>query len=145
MGVKTWVQDKTRRFDSTSATSNAGADLNSDTALASSNPPLSYVNNPSPITDTDTKRRDSKSEDGAKVDVDVEKLDSESREDDDDVYDVDSSRAKTELTPMESMNWDVSGDMSPFPEVQACVSTEDDVSLEVNSAWIYIFPSVTRK
>lgn len=41
---------------------------------------------------------------------------------------------KKELTPMEAAKWSVDGDESPFPEVQACVSTEDDPTLEVNSA-----------
>ncbi|KAJ7315594.1 OPT oligopeptide transporter protein-domain-containing protein [Mycena albidolilacea] len=48
-----------------------------------------------------------------------------------DVSDVDTEL--TELTPMEALKWNVDGDQSPFPEVQACVSTEDDESLEVNT------------
>lgn len=71
-------------------------------------------------------------------DIDVEKTGSEKELGDsyDTVQELDGEYVdadKKELTPMESSKWDVSGDRSPFPEVQACVSTEDDVGLEVNS------------
>lgn len=63
---------------------------------------------------------------------DVEKDDSFASKEQVDVQYGDRSEI-TELTPMEALNWNVDGDTSPFPEVQACVSTEDDPSLEVNS------------
>ncbi|EIM86107.1 OPT oligopeptide transporter [Stereum hirsutum FP-91666 SS1] len=47
-----------------------------------------------------------------------------------------------ELTPMESARWDVSGDRSPFPEVQACVSTGDDVELEVNTFRMWFLTTI---
>ncbi|KAJ7074114.1 OPT oligopeptide transporter [Mycena amicta] len=47
-------------------------------------------------------------------------------------YNVDDAQL-VELTPMEAFNWNVDGDESPFPEVQACVSTADDPSLETNT------------
>ncbi|KAJ7362691.1 OPT oligopeptide transporter [Mycena albidolilacea] len=66
-------------------------------------------------------------------DLDLEKDDSLTSKEKlkEDVSDVDAEL--TELTPMEALKWNVDGDQSPFPEVQACVSTEDDESLEVNT------------
>lgn len=73
------------------------------------------------------------------VDVDVEKIGINSSSDkgsDSQLHGEGLREAdQKELTPMESARWDVSGDRSPFPEVQACVSTEDDMGLEVNSAF----------
>jgi hypothetical protein len=37
-----------------------------------------------------------------------------------------------ELTPMEAFKRRVDGDESPFPEVQACVPTDDDPSIMIN-------------
>lgn len=76
------------------------------------------------------------------IDVDVEKAgnDSLSQKESHSQHDGDRMDADTkELTPMESARWDVSGDRSPFPEVQACVSTDDDVRLEVNSTFDFAF------
>lgn len=38
----------------------------------------------------------------------------------------------TELTPMEAFKRKVDGDESPFPEVQACVPTDDDPTIMIN-------------
>ncbi|KAJ7876857.1 OPT oligopeptide transporter [Mycena olivaceomarginata] len=66
-------------------------------------------------------------------DLDLEKDDSLTSKEKfkEDVSDVDPEL--TELMPMEALKWNVDGDQSPFPEVQACVSTEDGESLEVNT------------
>ncbi|CAK7207966.1 hypothetical protein SEUCBS139899_010800 [Sporothrix eucalyptigena] len=44
---------------------------------------------------------------------------------------------KTELTPDEAFRWDVSGDQSPFPEVEACVPNTDDPEIACSTfrAW----------
>ncbi|KAJ7806252.1 OPT oligopeptide transporter protein-domain-containing protein, partial [Mycena olivaceomarginata] len=80
---------------------------------------------PSPVQDLGFKASAS--------DLDLEKDDSLTSKEKfkEDVSDVDAEL--TELTPMEALKWNVDGDQSPFPEVQACVSTEDDESLEVNT------------
>jgi hypothetical protein len=80
---------------------------------------------PSPVQDLGFKASAS--------DLDLEKDDSLTSKEKfkEDVSDVDAEL--TELTPMEALKWNVDGDQSPFPEVRACVSTEDDESLEVNS------------
>lgn len=41
----------------------------------------------------------------------------------------------TELTPAEAFDVNVDGDESPFPEVNASVSTSDDPSIQINSAY----------
>lgn len=64
--------------------------------------------------------------------LDIEKEDSLTSKEKEDAKYVDRAEL-IELTPMEALKWNVDGDESPFPEVQACVSTEDDESLEVNS------------
>jgi hypothetical protein len=38
----------------------------------------------------------------------------------------------TEVTPMEAFKRKVDGDESPFPEVQACVPTDDDPTIMIN-------------
>lgn len=56
-------------------------------------------------------------------------------------YDNDASKPKnlskvaevTKLTPAEAFDVNVDGDESPFPEVNASVSTTDDPSIQVNS------------
>lgn len=70
---------------------------------------------------------------------DPEKDSFSSKEEQSDVKYVDRAEL-TELTPMEALHWNVDGDQSPFPEVAACVSTEDDPTLEVNSQ-ASLFPS----
>lgn len=64
---------------------------------------------------------------------DVEKSDSLSEKQRDNIQYTDRTPEKTELTPMEAYKWDVSGEQSPFPEVAACVPVTDDHTLEVNS------------
>lgn len=64
---------------------------------------------------------------------DVEKSDTLSEKERDNIQYTDRTPEKTELTPMEAYKWDVSGEQSPFPEVAACVPVTDDHTLEVNS------------
>ncbi|KAJ7685541.1 OPT oligopeptide transporter, partial [Mycena polygramma] len=66
------------------------------------------------------------------VTPDVEKDDSFTSKEKEDAKYADQAEL-VELTPMEALKWNVDGDQSPFPEVQACVSTEDDETLEVNT------------
>ncbi|KAJ6490473.1 OPT oligopeptide transporter [Mycena vulgaris] len=71
----------------------------------------------------------SKSSSSAEFDIETDLTSTEK----DDAHYVDQRAELTELTPMEALKWNVDGDESPFPEVQACVSTDDDPSLEVNT------------
>ncbi|KAJ6618832.1 OPT oligopeptide transporter [Mycena sp. CBHHK59/15] len=66
-------------------------------------------------------------------DLDIEKDDSLTSKEKEVAKYVDRAADFTELTPMEALHWNVDGDESPFPEVQACVSTDDDPTLEVNT------------
>jgi hypothetical protein len=48
------------------------------------------------------------------------------------LYKDGSYAEEVELTPMEALKWNVDGDESPFPEVQACVPTTDDPTIQIN-------------
>ncbi|KAJ7481221.1 OPT oligopeptide transporter [Mycena galericulata] len=74
--------------------------------------------------------------------LDIEKDGSFSSKGQADVKYVDLDAELTELTPMEALKWSVDGDQSPFPEVQACVSTEDDPTLEVNTFRMWFLTTV---
>jgi hypothetical protein len=44
----------------------------------------------------------------------------------------------TEHTPMEAFKRKVDGDESPFPEVQACVPTDDDPTIMINREFLLL-------
>ncbi|EIM86112.1 OPT oligopeptide transporter [Stereum hirsutum FP-91666 SS1] len=73
---------------------------------------------------------------------DVEKSDSLSEKERDNIQYTDRTPEKTELTPMEAYKWDVSGEQSPFPEVAACVPVTDDHTLEVNTFRMWVLVTV---
>ena len=75
---------------------------------------------------------------GGDVDVEKSSIDKGSA---DERLEAGHRAEKVELTPMEAAEWNVDGDESPFPEVQACVPTTDDPTLEVNSAYDALFAS----